>query len=230
MEVGSAPYLLGKRTGRIRSLPGFLKGRHHEPDGFFPAASEFVRKIGEEFLEKEASELYRSFRDGFELRRKELEFTREVGTATIQTSDFSVHFALGQDSEDCRHYFLETRVSSKGPANALDDDTLLVIFSGRVSEFVFPFIDRPNLEATIDLVEEIPQLREALDYLPDASQITIERDGIRLCIDEEKASFSRTGSVSLKDLVAGGLEIWASINVQPEAADENPTEILDGSR
>ncbi|MGJ3241773.1 MAG: hypothetical protein ACFE0O_02280 [Opitutales bacterium] len=220
-DPANGPCLLGEKIGRVRRLPGFLKGgRHHEPDGFHDAALAFVRRIGHPLIAERTDALYRDFRDALGLKRRELGFSCEDGLGQVSAPDLTATLALDQAPEDPRSYRLQTYITTSCDPGRFRQPELLAVLAGRVTCLVLPLPQQPDLEATIDRIEDRPTLRPCLDYTPDASELTLQPADapFRLTLTAESAVFSMPPGGPLDQLVAGALALWPQVaeTLRPE--------------
>ncbi len=164
--------LQGKVAGRVRDLQGYTKPRtplsnHNDWE------RSFVESAGAADVASVATDIFEKLRDSFRYKRKELIFTKSGSTATIQCPDFDVHVTLCQDPDDAERYSLSTDVRSFRTPSILVDPRFLAIFTDYCKQVVFEMHSPIDIEKTIDDIEEVDSLRDALEYDPDCTWFTL---------------------------------------------------------
>lgn len=197
--------LRGSDSGRIRRLRGFIKGSHHEPDRHSSAAENFVRKVGEADLEERAEALFRAIRTSFQLKRKDLAYTSEGGTAVIRTPHFTATLWIDQDPEEARSYQIGIEVGALNSREILLGTEFVDVFRHHCDTVLIEFARTIDLEETIDRLEESDRLSPLLDYAADASWLTlsVSDPAIELRILSHQASFSIPTGGDLRTLIEG---------------------------
>jgi hypothetical protein len=197
--------LLGIDQGRIRRLSGFLKGVHREPDRHSQAAEAFARKAGSPDLEERAEGLYREIRAGFQLKRKDLAFSCEGGTAIIKAPDFTVSLWIDQDPDDARSYLIGIEVGTIVSRDVVTSERFIDIFRLHCDSVLIDFAQSIDLEGTIDQIEESDKLAPLLDYAADASWLTLKVPGnsIEMKLLPHQVSFSMPAGGDLRGLIDG---------------------------
>lgn len=197
--------LRGMDSGRIRRLRGFIKGSHHEPDRHSSAAESFVRKVGEADLEERAETLFRAIRTSFQLKRKDLDYTCEGGTAVIRTPDFTVTLWIDQDPEEAQSFQIGVEVGALTSRTTLLGPEFVEVFRYHCDTVLIDFAQTIDLEQTIDRLEDSDRLAPLLDYAADASWLTLKvpEPAVELKVLSHQASFSIPAGGDLRTLIEG---------------------------
>lgn len=197
--------LRGTDGGRIRRLRGFIKGSHHEPDRHSSAAESFVRKAGESDLEERAETLFRTIRTHFQLKRKDLAYSCEGGTAIITTPHFTVTLWIDQDPEEACSYQIGIEVGALSSRSTVLGPEFIEVFRYHCDTVLIDFTRTIDLEKTIDRLEESDRLAPLLNYAADASWLTLNvpEPAIELKILSHQASFSVPPGGDLRTLIEG---------------------------
>ena len=178
-------------TGRVRRLGGFQK-HHHVPDGQSEAARTFVRRIGQDDVKAAADTLYADIRGLFEYKRRDFDYTCEDGFAWIKTPDFDLHIRIGQCEESPKNYRLTTEIVTLHSADILSEERFHRCFTDHCDRLVVDFARPVQVEDKIDIIEDIPDLADALSYEPDGSAFELKLPKLDLLIqvNESKMTFS----------------------------------------
>jgi len=195
-------HLLGFQIGKIRKLSGFRKG-HRIPEDHFEAATEFVRKIGQDEVRLQAETLHGSIRSTFSYKRKQLVYVCEAGVAAIQTPDFEVNITIGQDEVAADQFMLKTEVNGFQNSDISEHPGFCSVFNPCCDRLVVDFLSACNLEAKIDAIEANEQLEPFLDYEPDCSSLTlsIPTPNIRFKITPHQMLITLPGTRDLRQLI-----------------------------
>jgi len=221
MDINSKPILMGVETGRVRTLPGFLKGgRHHEPDSHYDAAVSFIRKVGQDLVAERTERLFHDIRSIMGLKRKELSFHCLDGEGKIETPLFGMELLLHQEPTNPKLYLLETIVHPTSAVETLLQSDVLTILSGHITQVIYEWSQVPDLEETIDRIEDNDLLRDCLHYRADASELTLQPPGksISLKLNGERAIFSMSPGGSLQELLVGAFELWPQVNPEENSS------------
>jgi hypothetical protein len=173
--------ITGSTLGRIRKLGGYQK-HHHVPDGHSDAAQNFVRKAGQPDVKAAADQLYSDIKKLFGYKRREFDYSSEDGCAWIKTRDFDLHIRVDQCPRDPKNYVLTTEIVALHTEAIAADDRFHSCFTHHCDQLVVEFAEPVQVEKKIDLIEEIPELADALSYEPDGSAFELKLPDLDLHI------------------------------------------------
>ena len=195
--------LRGVAGGGVRSLTGFRKGSHREPDGHFRAAEKFVRDVGHEDVKSQAEEMATAIKSAFGYKFKDVDFACNDGAATIRTPDFDVNLWIQQAEDDAAAYVLTTDVSAIRNQAVVMEDNFSNVFSRYCDTVVIELSKDIGVVEKIGQIEDIKELNEHLDPKPDGSSFTLElpSHGIRLHVTERQIMITRLSGGNLKTLL-----------------------------
>jgi hypothetical protein len=194
--------LRGKKFGKVRRLSGFRKV-HSVPDRHFAAAEAFVRRIGHEEVKAQADTIHERLRAAFGFKRKDITYVCEDGAAALKTPDFDVSIGVTQDAADAASYILTTEVGSIRRPAVVDEPSFSEVFSAYCDTVVVEFDRALSVEAKIDAIEEVPELKAYLKYESDASSLTLDLPAprLRVYVTATQMVFSSPGAGNLQTLV-----------------------------
>lgn len=176
--------------GRIRRLKGFQKN-HRVPDTQSDATQSFVRKAGHPDVKATADDLYRDIRGLFAYKRREFDYSCEDGFAWIKTPDFDLHLRIDQCPDDPKNYHLTTEIVALHTDAIASDERFHTCFTHHCDQLVVDFATPVRVEDKIDLLEDKPELREALTYEPDGSafELRLPRLDLHIHVTESTLTF-----------------------------------------
>lgn len=175
--------------GPVRKLSGFQKN-HHPPDGFHPAAVNFIRRAGHPDIEASAKKLYGDIRQAFGYRRREFAFTCENGSACIRTPDFDAALNIDQAADTARNYRITVEVTSLHNPAIATDSGFHACFNELCDRLVVDCPRGLDLEARIDALEGIPEIGSQLEYDPDGSSLEFALPELQLHIYVTEATLT----------------------------------------
>jgi hypothetical protein len=179
----------GLAHGRIRRLDGYQK-HHRVPDAHSEAAQNFVRKAGHPNVKTTADRLYADIRSLFGYKRREFDYTCEVGFAWIKTPDFDLSIQVDQCPDDPKNYRLLTEIVALHNDAIGADPRLDTCFTHHCDQLVVEFFHPIRVEDTIDALEDIPEIAEALCYEPDGSAFDLKLPELDLHIEVNATAIS----------------------------------------
>lgn len=94
----------------VRSLPGFVRGRHRLPTEHGRSAEQFVHGLAEQALADEIREVYERAKRLLGLRRRELMRALAAGGGNVDAPQFQFALELGLDPHDCTRALWQRRV------------------------------------------------------------------------------------------------------------------------
>ena len=205
--------LRGEKFGEVRSLSGFEK-RHRIPDGHYDAAEAFVRRIGHEDVKGQADEIHDSIRETFGYKRKDISYDCDDGTATIITPDFDVNLSIEQDADNAGGYVLVTEVGTIRRSAVVLEEGFSDLFSQYCDTVVIKFSRHLNIAEKIDAIEDVPELKQHLKYMPDCSSFTLDlpKPIIRIVVTGNQMTFSLQGTRNLQTLLGNAQSALAALS------------------
>ncbi len=150
--------LIGHQTDKVTALSGFKRGFHRLPEERNADTAALIRKLGTGDVTARAEEIYRQLRALLGYKRKDLNYTDDAGTASIQTPNFIVHLMLEQDPEAVECYRLSTEVSSFQRPEVMSEDAFGQIFSPLCDRIMVDFVTELDVEQAIFALEDWPEL------------------------------------------------------------------------
>lgn len=162
------------------------------PDGHNDAAQGFVRKVAQPDVKASADSLYNDIKGLFGYKRREFDYSCEDGFAWLKTPDFDLQIRADQCPEDPKNYVLTTEIVSLHNEAIVSDEHFHACFTHHCEQLVVEFAEPVQIEDKIDLIEDMPELAEALSYEPDGSAFELKLPDLDLHIhvDESKITFS----------------------------------------
>ncbi len=209
IQLFTQAVLRGSEHGRIRRLGGFLKGSHHEPQAVNAATEAFVRKVSRPDLEERANNLYQQLRAAFAYKRRELDFRCDLGSAIVQSPDFTVALSIEQDPEEPRAWRLESEVSRFQRPEVILESPFLDLFQHHCDTVEIGFAHSIDIESRIDAIEESPQLAAHLEFPPDAAWLALRPPppSPQMRLSPHAVSFTLPPGGDLKSLIEGAMQI-----------------------
>jgi len=144
-------------TGQqVRTLPGFTRGRHYEPDRHSDSAHDFVAGFLTEEVASELQRVYQATKTVMKLRRRNITKTVGQGSGTIDTEAFRYAIESGQDPADPARAQLIRSIRLRVAPSELPA-TFDTIFVEPPDQVV---IKRPKMPPFDDLVDLFEDLQE----------------------------------------------------------------------
>lgn len=162
---------------QVRSLSGFIKGRHRVPDGNNSATESFVQTISQKEIKEEIEEVHGRIRDHMDYKRKDL----IVDSGHIVTPDFEFWVECAQDSEDPAMAVISRRLTNISP-KIIDDDGFNKVFERSFDDITFEFSKGVDIADLIDQLEELEMDNIELDYPSNCSYCDLMIEGSELDI------------------------------------------------
>ncbi len=194
--------LQGEARGRVKELSGYRKppvplSKHS------PWEQKFVESSGEIEVVKQAKEIFEKIRSSFRYKRKDLDFSNDVSSATIKTLDFDVNVTLAQHPDAAEEYVLRTEVTAFRNPDIVKDPNFLEIFTHYCDSVVVEFASKVDIKAKIDQIEDVDILADGLDYDPECTEFTLSLPGLGIVLKatSSKMSFSLIGPGDLEKLI-----------------------------
>lgn len=160
------------------------------PDSHSDAAQNFVRKIGQPDVKAAADQLFLAIRKLFGYKRREFDYSCEDGFAWIKTPDFDLQIKVDHSQEDLKNYILTTEISALHNDAIALDERFHTCFTHYCDQLVVDFAEPIRIEDKIDLIEDIPELEEALTYEPDGSAFELKLPTLDLHISVTESAMT----------------------------------------
>ena len=203
--------LRGQRAGKVKRLSGFKK-THRAPDYHNSSTEAFVRKVGTADVKIQADAIHEEIRREFRYKRKDIDYTCDAGVAIIKTPDFDVSVMIEQDTTDSVSYTLTTEVSSIRRQEVVSEDGFSQIFSKYCDTLFIEFLGSIDVDAQIDAIEDVDELREILTYESDGSSLTLKFSLIEFHVTAEGMALSSRSSMDLKALLEHINEVLVTLS------------------
>ncbi len=193
-------FLQLEESVEMRSLSGFIKGRHHVPQWNSGAAESFVQDISQKEIEEEIEEVHGEIRSHMNYKRKDM----IVDAGHIVTPDFEFWVETRQDSEDPSQAIISRRLTNISP-KIIDDDGFNQVFESSFEDITFEFKEEVDVKDLIDQLEELDAKNVELDYDADCSScdLTIEGSNLEIRITANGVTVHAPQPTTPKKLVQG---------------------------
>jgi hypothetical protein len=197
--IVSRVQLVGRSSGRFRTLPGFDKSRHVAPDAVNAATNGFLARLCAAPLAEEAEGFFQRARVGLGYKRRELalDVTSPASVLTARDFTFEISYALDERAPD---EFVVTRTLHQvTDASVVGRPAFDELFAGQFSEVAFLLKKGVQVEAVVDAVEDLPaEAGMSVEYPSDCRSCTLMVDGVDASVVCDGASlamhFPRPGS------------------------------------
>lgn len=194
-------YFEDVKNGDIKSLPGFVSGRHNVPKICTQSTRSFVKGLLKETISEKIQETYNEVKSSFSLKRSEITRSVDEAVGTIDTEFFRFDIAGEQDPDDASEYrisrTLELRSYSDDVASAFD--RAFGTFESAVIEFNVKGLD---FEEIVKYLEDLADDHggKATDDERSVVYQTPTGDTIEIDFENERIVFSIRGH-SLPSLI-----------------------------
>jgi len=101
---------ISQEDGSVKSLPGFIKGRHNVPSRVNSAANNFIKTISHKIIQEEISKISQELQKHIKYPRAKLKATTDDGSVSIETPDFDYSIDFYQSEEDPGTYILSRKI------------------------------------------------------------------------------------------------------------------------
>lgn len=171
--------LYGIQKGAIRKLKNFASG-HHTPTEYNASALAFVEKVGQAEVEALARHILDEQRQLYALKRIEFALDIQQGRVSVETPQLNFSVSISLDPEQLKQYCLRVEVTALKSASTVGDSTLLNSLSPYCQSLSITTAKAIDVEAVIDAIEELEDLRSILTYPNDASECHLRFDSLNL--------------------------------------------------
>jgi hypothetical protein len=171
--------LTGRSGGRVRTLRGFKKAIHTEPDAVTPATSAFLARLCEAELAAEGEALFARARTALGYKRKEVALEVASPAAVLTAKDFTLELAYALEPGDPAAYAITRTLhslSGSGRGGSAEFDSL---FAGMFSTVVLTLTKGVRVDAVIDAVESLEDTAGlTVDYPSDCRHCVLSVEGV----------------------------------------------------
>lgn len=201
--------LIKKQLIPIRGLTGFNKKTHRIPEKADDWAEKQVAQITEDEVKADLNLIFQRLRKEFGLRRAEMKVSQEQGTGAIDTPYFQYSVVVCVNPDKPSEVVWQrqiTDIRERVQVLSQQFERVFVEIFDTVEYFPQTSV---SIDEVIDRIEELEDDRITLDYDIDATECTLEMEGLDGVVEVKPSSISLTQSsdVSPKDLLQSFLEM-----------------------
>ena len=170
---------ISEEGGSVKSLPGFIKGRHNVPSRVNSAANNFIKTIGHKIIQEEISEISQELQKHLKYPRAKLKATTDDGSGSIETPDFDYSIDIFQSKEDPCTYVLSRKLEYIKNPEIINHPLFNRTFSGTFDNLRVAVHKKIDIAKFIDKIEALEKTELIdLDYDPsDLSSCTLTISG-----------------------------------------------------
>ena len=132
-----------------------------------------MEQLAEKDLAEKLARFHAQIRSNFGYRRKSMVVATGQGNASCTTPDFTLFLAIEIDQANPDQYTETISVSDIRDESILDTEKFSAVFDRQFSQVAFEYDANFQIEAIIDVVEELDDADIRVDFPPDASECTI---------------------------------------------------------
>lgn len=148
--------ILTSEEGYVKSLPGFIKGKHKAPLEVSTYHDSWIKRISHDLLKDEIDETAAKIKNALGYKRRDiLSADVEDGVGAIISKDFDYYVAIQQDDEDAGGYKLTRSIENFKNSEVIYTSEFNDLFNDFFNELHFRTKQRINVEALIDAIEDI---------------------------------------------------------------------------
>lgn len=170
--------LCGNENGLVRNLPGFVKGRHKEPNEINGYHGRWIKEIAKDLLRQELDAVASRLKKLLKFKRTDIvHASLEGGSGELATRYFDYIIELDQDSRDPREYVVQRRLENfSGCPEVLSRPDFDACFVNAFHSVVLPLSGNLRVEDVIDRIEAIddPSLIEVEYDSSDLSRCVVK--------------------------------------------------------
>jgi hypothetical protein len=212
---------IGRSGGQVKTLSGFKKGHHSVPDAANATTNAFLGKLCASELEAQAENLFQAVRTGLGYKRKEISLSVTSPTAVLTAKDFVFEIGYALEENDPAHYAVTNSLHGVKSADLAWTEEFDRIFGGMFGELSFGFRKSANVEAIIDVIENLDGADGiGVSYPSDCRECFVSVDGVdaqvRCTSDALGMVFARAGSP--RELLERFAEVRAAFAISRELA------------
>jgi hypothetical protein len=196
----------------VRSLSGFIKGRHHVPEWHNSTTESFVEGLAQNEINDEVEKIHTRIRANMNYKRKDM----IVDTGHIVTPDFEFWAQCAQDPDDPAMAVISHRLTNILPS-IIDDDRFNKVFERSFDDITFKFRKEVDIEDLIDQLEELGAKNIKPDYPADCSycDLAIEGSDLKIRISAKTVTIHAPDVASPKKLVQSFIKVQTALAGSP---------------
>jgi hypothetical protein len=185
--------LVGRATGRVKSLPGFDKSRHTVPDAVNPATSGFLARLCAPELADEAERVFQRARAALGYKRKDLALDVTSPAAVLTAKDFAFEIGYELNGRAPDEFVVTRTLHQLSNAQLALRPEFDELFAGQFGEVGFLLKKGVRVEAVIDAVEALDDEGGlTVDYPSDCRTCTLNVEGVDAAVVCDGASLAMT--------------------------------------
>jgi uncharacterized caspase-like protein len=169
---------ISEEPERIKSLSGFIKRFHHEPDSVNDAANNFIARIAEGDIKDDIESVFGLLRKHLHYKGKELEVTYEDGVGSISTPDFDYSIRVSQNGENPSEAIWTREITDIHNIKVIGGDEFNATFNNYFDTLKIEFSKKIDITSLIDKIESNKPPGLEIDYLSDQSYCTLTMEGL----------------------------------------------------
>ncbi|MCX6240741.1 MAG: caspase family protein [Bacteroidetes bacterium] len=170
---------ISEEDGSVKSLPGFIRGRHSVPSRVNSTANNFIKSIGHKIIQEEISEISQELQKHLKYSRAKLKATTDNGSGSIETPDFDYSIEIYQSEEDSGTYVLSRKIEYIKNPEIINNPLFNRTFNGTFDNLRIAVHKKIDIAKFIDKIEALEESELIdLDYDPsDLSSCTLSISG-----------------------------------------------------
>ncbi|MBS1712997.1 MAG: caspase family protein [Armatimonadetes bacterium] len=203
--------LRGITTGSVKSLSGFLKGKHKVFPSVTPASQAFVVGIASEDMNNLFDQIYPGLHTNLKYLYSELKANRSGDGFSIITPGFDVYASIAQSEDDSSEYKIEITTDSFRQPETVQSPGFLALFEGYLDTIVVHLPTKHDLNTTLKRLEASP-LRDTVrhNHGLDISFELVDL-GLEVILTSETLEFRSARGPYLKRLISNVPNALASL-------------------
>ncbi|WNH13861.1 caspase family protein [Thalassobellus suaedae] len=155
--------MLSEERGDVKSLNGFIKGKHKVPNYKNSTTEDFIKSCSLREIFEDIGEITDSIKK-LNYKRKEVETNIENGFASISTPDFTYFINIEQLDEEPSEYILTRTLEEFKDSQIIDSDKFNSIFEKSFDELKFDLSKSIDIENLIDHIEDLENDKIKVDF------------------------------------------------------------------
>lgn len=201
--------LIKKQFIPVKGLTGFNKKSHRIPEKADDWAEKQVAQITEEEVKADLNLIFQRLRKEFGLRRAEMKVSQEQGTGAIDTPYFQYSVVVCVNPEKPSEVIWQRQVTDIRERVQVLSQQFERVFVNVFDTVEFFPQTVVNIDEVIDRIEDLEDERIKLDYDIDATDCSLEMDGLLGIVEIKPSSISlkQNSEVSPKDLLQSFLDM-----------------------
>jgi hypothetical protein len=171
--------LTGRSSGRVRTLKGFKKAIHTEPDAVTAATMAFLARLCAPELAAEGEALFARARAALGYKRREVALEVTSPAAVLTAKDFTLELAYALEPGDPAAYVVTRTLHSLNGGTLVRTAEFDGLFAGMFSTVVLTLTKGVRVDAVIDAVEGLEEaVGLTVDYPSDCQHCVLSVEGV----------------------------------------------------